>query len=341
MKKLLFIALLATIGATAQTTVTKDANGWATVRGIYNSGTDGIDLNNNGKIKVQDNQGIDLLSSAGNVSINNNLTVNSQGFTTISKTVTTNGIQNTGDITSNGVLRVGAGGANMAIKANGYVEVGQNLYVNGYTFTNQIVATSGAVQFNGATVSGIKAGVAGNDAVNVNQLKTERVQTTQDIAKAKTEAISESKTYTDSKIREVNDKIDLNAETAKLYTDKETTRALDAESKLGKRIDALEFKFDQRINGVLSYVSSEFAAVNNRIEGLGAATVALTAAASSQIYSPNKPTNINIGTGIYGKATAIAVGMSHYFNAQTKLSVNYAAGSNTKNLVGIGVGFGF
>lgn len=341
MKKLLLFALLATIGATAQTTVTKDANGWANVRGVYNSGTDGIDLNNNGKIKVQDDQGIDLLSSAGNVSINNNLTVNSQGYTTISKTVTTNGIQNTGDISSNGTLRVGAGGSNMAIKANGYVEVGQNLYVNGYTFTNQIVATSGAVQFNGATVSGIRAGVAGNDAVNVNQLNATKIQTTQDIANAKSQAILAANTYTDSKITEVNNKIDLNAETAKLYTDKETTRATNEEFKINKRIDALELKIDNRFNAVMSYVGNEFQAVNNRIEGLGAATVALSAAASSQIYSPSKPTNINIGTGVYGKATAIAVGMSHYFNPQTKLSVNYAAGSNTKNLVGIGIGFGF
>ncbi len=248
---------------------------------------------------------------------------------------------NAQDLIVNGVVRTGTGGSNMALKANGYAEVTQNLYVGGYTFTNNVVATSGAVQFNGAKVSGVRAGVDGNDAVNVNQLNATRLAVSQDIATAKSQAIQSAKTYTDSKIREVNDKIDLNAETAKLYTDKETARAMESELKINKRIDALELKIDQRFNSVMSYVGNEFTAVNNRIEGLGASMASLSAAATSSVYNPTKPTNLNIATGVYGKATAIAVGMSHFFNSSTKVSVNWSQGTSTSNAIGIGVGFAF
>ncbi len=184
---------------------------------------------------------------------------------------------------------------------------------------------------------------------NLQNTKADKTQVATDIAQAKNEAIASSNLYTDSKVANetkraiaaesaLNDKIDLNAETAKLYTDSSIQAS---ETKLNKRIDALELKIDNRFNSVMSYVGNEFNAVNNRIEGLGAATVALSAAATSQVYNASKPTNLNIGTGVYGKATAIAVGMSHYFNQNTKVSVNWAAGSNTKNLVGIGCGISF
>jgi hypothetical protein len=204
--------------------------------------------------------------------------------------------------------------------------------------------------------------------------KADKVQVAQDIQQAKREAIRISNEYTDEKIMEVNYKVDKEVTrldgridatnnvveankkeaadaTAKVQSnlDKESKR-LDmridtetqrVESKLNQRITEVDLRLNNRIDAVMTYVGNEFKAVNNRIEGLGASMVALSAAASSQIYSPSKPTNVNIGTGFYGKATAIAVGMSHYFNSQTKLSVNYAASSNTKNLVGIGAGFSF
>ncbi len=170
-----------------------------------------------------------------------------------------------------------------------------------------------------------------NTNATIAATATARVQTNLDAEATRAKAAEKA----------LDTKIDQNAETAKLYTDKETTRAMDAESKLGKRIDALDIKFDNRINSVMTYVGNEFAAVNNRLEGLGASMAALSAAATSSVYNANKPTNLNIGTGVYGKSTAIAVGMSHFFNSSTKVSVNWSQGSNTKNAVGIGCGIAF
>jgi hypothetical protein len=113
------------------------------------------------------------------------------------------------------------------------------------------------------------------------------------------------------------------------------------ESKFNQRITELDTRLNNRIDAVMTYVGNEFKAVNNRIEGLGASMVALSAAATSSVYNANKPTNVNIGTGFYGRSTAIAVGMSHFFNSSTKVSVNWAQGSHTKNAVGIGAGFAF
>lgn len=261
------------------------------------------------------------------------------------------GMNVTAQTTTNNVLDVRPGTGvnevkihNASIEITGVPTNGKpNLWTGTTTTThlNGDVNVNNGLKMNGSKITGLAAGVENNDAVNVRQLNALNLQVAQDIATAKTQAITSAKTYTDSKIRNINDKIDLNAETAKLYTDKETQRAIESESKINKRIDALELKFDNRINAVMSYVGNEFAAVNNRIEGLGASMVALSAAATSSVYNAKKPTNLNIATGLYGRATAIAVGMSHFFNSSTKVSVNWSQGSNTKNAVGIGCGIAF
>ena len=217
---------------------------------------------------------------------------------------------------------------NGSTTANNFGTTGGKVYINGSNgnistsgavITNQMISTTGAIQFNGAKLSGVRAGVDGNDAVNVNQLNATKVQTTQDIAQAKSEAIAN----------------------ANLYTDSERDRATNEELKINKRIDALELKMDEGFKNMFRYTYNEFQQVNNRIDGLGASMVALSAAASSQIYNANKPTNLNIGTGVYNRSTAIALSLSHYFNSSTKLSANWAQGTNTNNAIGIGIGFAF
>jgi hypothetical protein len=136
----------------------------------------------------------------------------------------------------------------------------------------------------------------------------------------------------------VQSNLDKESKRLDMRIDTETQRV---ESKLNQRITEVDLRLNNRIDAVMTYVGNEFKAVNNRIEGLGASMVALSAAATSSVYNANKPTNLNIGTGFYGRSTAIAVGMSHFFNASTKVSVNWAQGSHTKNAVGIGAGFSF
>jgi hypothetical protein len=113
------------------------------------------------------------------------------------------------------------------------------------------------------------------------------------------------------------------------------------ESKFNQRITELDTRLNNRIDNVLTYVGNEFRAINNRIDGLGAMTVALSTAATSSVYNPEKPTNVNFATGYYGRSGALALGISHFLSSNTKLSVNYAAGSFTKSAVGLGIGFCF
>jgi predicted small secreted protein len=343
MKKLLFIALLATSALTAQTNTLTGAN--TIVSSTYTSLNSAQTFVNGQKLEVKTD--FTNITNSQYTNIKSIATIfDQQGTNT---TISKNGISTAGSVTAAKMYTQGLDVGNEIINLKNSVNTKAS--ANDVTnLTNRVTAVNDrlsgqvaridqqVVRLDGQ-VQRIDGLVAKTDATNakVNEL-------TNTVAANKVEA----KNYTDAETarakaaeKALDNKIDLNAETAKLYTDKETTRALDAESKLGKRIDALEFKFDQRINGVLSYVSSEFAAVNNRIEGLGAMTVALSAAATSSVYNANKPTNLNIATGVYGNATAIAVGMSHFFNSSTKVSVNWSQGSNTKNAVGIGCGIAF
>jgi hypothetical protein len=204
--------------------------------------------------------------------------------------------------------------------------------------------------------------------------KADKVQVAKDIQQARGEAIRISNEYTDEKIMEVNYKVDKEVTrldnridatnkvveankkeaadaTAKVQSnlDKEAKR-LDmkidteiqkVESKFNQRITELDTRLNNRIDNVLTYVGNEFKAINNRIDGLGAMTVALSTAATSSVYNPDKPTNVNFATGYYGRSGALALGVSHFLSSNTKLSVNYAAGSFTKSAVGVGVGFAF
>lgn len=329
MRKLLFIALMATIGAAAQK---QHANGDGAVASAYYSTAVGDDAKAT----------VDHATAVGRAAQATAYKATALGDN--ARAIATNSTALGRDALTQGKYSTAVGeSAKTGANATGAIQLGtgENFDANTVQFGNG----------SGMRVKGVANGVNATDAVNKSQLdlKADKTQVATDIAKAKTEAITASNSYTDTKVANettrakaaesaLNDKIDLNAETAKLYTDSSIQAT---ETKLNKRIDALEFKFDQRINGVLSYVSSEFNAVNNRIEGLGASMVALSAAATSSVYNANKPTNLNIATGVYGNGYAIAGGLSHFFNSSTKVSVNYSKGSNTKNAVGVGFGIAF
>lgn len=381
MKKILFLlslTVLFTVGVTAQTAtivgntlnanndvltlkgeradgstttaVTIDANGWVGAKGAtftQEVGASAI-VGTNGSLQLKAQGAVQAvsISNVGYISGARGASLGSDGISVSGNTLT-NGITNVGVLNNSGTIYTGAGGASIALKANGYAEITQNLYVGGDQINTGNLQVKNGLNMTDTSITNLKAGVNDKDAVNMSQLNATNLNVT---ALTNTVAANkvEAKNYTDAETarakaaeQALNTKIDLNAEAAKLYTDKETTRALEAESKINKRIDALELRLDSRINAVMSYVGSEFVAVNNRIEGLGASMVALSAAATSSVYNANKPTNLNIATGVYGKATAIAVGMSHFFNSSTKVSVNWSQGSNTKNAVGIGAGFAF
>lgn len=257
------------------------------------------------------------------------------------------GMNVTAQTTTNNVLDVRPGTGvnevkihNASIEITGVPTNGKpNLWTGATTTThlNGDVNVNNGLKMNGSKITGLRAGSDGNDAVNVNQLNTVRDNLRDETIKAKEESLA----YTDTKVKAINDKLDLEIEANRLAQKRLDDKINSNDEKINQRVRDLEIKIDNRFNAVMSYVGNEFAAVNNRIEGLGAMTVALSAAATSSVYNANKPTNLNIATGLYGRATAIAVGMSHFFNSSTKVSVNWSQGSNTKNAVGIGAGFAF
>ena len=467
MKKLLLVALMATIGATAQTLIPsntiKATNGNLLLQGTNSAGvsTQSVEVTNVGHIFARSASfnGADgvsaqklTLSNGGTISGssqvvtidavgNGNVVIKDQttieGNLKVNQTISSSqAIQTTGtgSISSAYNLSAASNKFNVAgdtgnVKTTGTISAANfstnsgSFYVNGSNGNTTVhgvsllfggayvgpraddsnqpaLTVNGQGAFKGISngnqkITGVANGTAANDVVNVSQLN-----------QAKTEAITTSNDYTDTKVgaletkvntevKRLDDRIDATNQNVTNLSNKVTTEvarvdsridatnknvsnltsvveankkeAADAtakvqsnldkeskrldmridtetqrvESKLNQRITEVDLRLNNRIDAVMTYVGNEFKAVNNRIEGLGASMVALSAAATSSVYNANKPTNLNIGTGFYGRSTAIAVGMSHFFNASTKVSVNWSQGSHTKNAVGIGAGFAF
>jgi hypothetical protein len=382
MKKVFLTALMAIgFGATAQTVTTPLAGNVSAANGkIYMTAANG-NINTQGQINV----GVGAKTIlAANGDIINVGTTQSQNFQTKGGTVFING--SNGNIVTTGVIN--ANGKATIDASNG------SIWASGTT-----TAQGGLKVFNGASITGgldvqngkitkVANGTDATDAVNKGQLDA-----------AKTEAITTSNAYTDTKVDALETKVNTEVTrldgridatnqnvtnlsnkvttevarvdkridatnttveankkeaadaTAKVQSnlDKESKR-LDmridteiqkVESKFNQRITELDTRLNNRIDNVLTYVGNEFRAINNRIDGLGAMTVALSTAATSSVYNPEKPTNVNFATGYYGRSGALALGISHFLSSNTKLSVNYAAGSFTKSAVGLGIGFCF
>ena len=350
MNRVIIIAVLAFgMNVTAQTDLKGNVS--AANGKVYITAANG-NINTQGQINV----GVGAKTIlAANGDIINVGTTQSQNFQTKGGTVFINGTN--GNIVTTGVIN--ANGKATIDASNG------SIWASGTT-----TAQGGLKVFNGASITGgldvqngkitkVANGTDATDAVNKGQL---------DAAKAEANAYTDTKvgaletkvntevTRLDGRIDATNTTVEANKKeaadaTAKVQSnlDKESKR-LDmridtetqrVETKLNQRITEVDLRLNNRIDAVMTYVSNEFTAVNNRLEGLGASMVALSAAATSSVYNPNKPTNLNIATGVYGKGYAIAGGLSHFFNSQTKVSVNWSQGSNTKNAVGVGVGFAF
>lgn len=332
MRKLFITAVLAFgMNATAQTTTTINGNISAANGKVWIAQGNG-NINTQGQINVGVGAQTILTANGDVISSGTNQSAN---FQTKGGKVYINGsngnITTTGTFNANGNATIDASNGNIWARGTTTAQGGLKVF-NGAQIT-------GGLDVQNSKITNVANGINDKDAVNVSQLnlKADKVQVAQDIAKAKQEA----NTYTDLKVKAVNDKLDLEIEANKIAQKKLDDKINSNDEKINQRVRDLEIKIDNRFNGVMSYVTNEFNAVNNRLEGLGASMVALSAAATSSVYNPTKPTNLNIATGVYGRGYAIAGGLSHFFNDSTKVSVNWSNGSNTKNAVGVGVGFAF
>jgi hypothetical protein len=82
-------------------------------------------------------------------------------------------------------------------------------------------------------------------------------------------------------------------------------------------------------------------ALGDRVDGLGATMMAFGSMASSAVFDPKKRGNMSFGVGTYQKSVAYAVGVSYYTTPNTRVSLNFAGGNNSKLGAGVGASFGF
>lgn len=140
-------------------------------------------------------------------------------------------------------------------------------------------------------------------------------------------------------------KIDKTANDSKLYTDAERDRAMAAEKALDGKINAetlralaAEARLDTRISTLSTRLDAVEQQFNNRLGGVASMAMAMGASNSAAVYNKNKRNNFTMGSGFYGRQSAIAIGLSRFLTSTTRVSVNYSSGTFTK--VGVGVGFG-
>jgi DNA repair exonuclease SbcCD ATPase subunit len=81
--------------------------------------------------------------------------------------------------------------------------------------------------------------------------------------------------------------------------------------------------------------------LGDRVDGLGATMMAFGSMASSAVFDPKKRGNMSFGVGAYQKSVAYAVGVSYYTTPNTRVSLNFAGGNNSKLGAGVGASFGF
>ena len=210
---------------------------------------------------------------------------------------------------------------------SGFMSIGQQLTITGKDGVGLVMGNT--------KITNLAKAVNDTDAVNLTQLKEYFNNQPSNLDKAT--IIKEANTNTDNKVGVLADTVTKQVK----RLDKRIDATNEAVNTLDRKVNTQVSRLDTRIDNVLTYVGNEFRLVNNRIEGLGAMTAALSAAATSSIYNASKPTNLNIATGFYGRASALAVGVSHFFNSNTKVSVNWSQGSATKSAIGIGAGFSF
>lgn len=234
-------------------------------------------------------------------------------------------INNEGTITN--ITRTG-------ISTAGSVTAAQ-IFTGGMNVGNEItnLKTSNSLKANATDVVNLTNKVNKNASVIgiLQDVKADKTQVKTDIATAKSEAIAQSNSYTDQKTDDL--KKDLT-----LYTDNSVK---ESESRLNKRIDAVELRLDNRITAETTRAMSAEKAITNEMRGLGAISAAMSAAQGSQLYNPQKRGNISIGTGYYNGATAISGGASYFTSSNTKINMNVASGTYTKLAVGVGASFGF
>lgn len=206
-----------------------------------------------------------------------------------------------------------SGTNNIAIGNNNNVSGENSMAIGGGTASNGGIAIgSGStanradeVNFGDRQLTGIKAGVADTDAVNVGQLNTKASETLQN-----------ANNYTDSRVPTIINE-------ANQYTDYQYNQAIDQLFQKNRGyIDSQINRLDKKID---NYRNDAFAGV--------AGAMAMASIPKKEGYQ----TSYGVGVANFRNQQAIAAGIEHNTSTSTVMKFNFS--SDTKGGIGLGAGF--
>ena len=250
------------------------------------------------------------------------------------------------------------GDVNTAISAKGTkLENTNNLDTAEYTMDGMQANSNGKlVRFGtlGITagdqvISGVKAGVADTDVVNVKQLKDSITQASNaasvklgykaDGANAQTTSLKDGLNFKSGELTTAtvgeNGEVTYNVKTATLTVDGKGTVKGEAGVATSDNVANVINQVVQQNSSDTKELKQAISNVSTESQRVGAHAAAMAALKPIQ-YDPMEPTQVMAGIGNYRGETAAALGLAHYTNENTMLNVGVSLGG-THNMVNAGV----
>lgn len=250
------------------------------------------------------------------------------------------------------------GDVNTAISAKGTkLENTNNLDTAEYTMDGMQANSNGKlVRFGtlGITagdqvISGVKAGVADTDVVNVKQLKDSITQASNaasvklgykaDGANAQKTSLKDGLNFKSGELTTAtvgeNGEVTYNVKTATLTVDGKGTVKGEAGVATSDNVANVINQVVQQNSSDTKELKQAISNVSTESQRVGAHAAAMAALKPIQ-YDPMEPTQVMAGIGNYRGETAAALGLAHYTNENTMLNVGVSLGG-THNMVNAGV----
>lgn len=250
------------------------------------------------------------------------------------------------------------GDVNTAISAKGTkLENTNNLDTAEYTMDGMQANSNGklvrfstlGINAGDQVISGVKAGVADTDVVNVKQLKDSITQASNaasvklgykaDGANAQTTSLKDGLNFKSGELTTAtvgeNGEVTYNVKTATLTVDGKGTVKGEAGVATSDNVANVINQVVQQNSSDTKELKQAISNVSTESQRVGAHAAAMAALKPIQ-YDPMEPTQVMAGIGNYRGETAAALGLAHYTNENTMLNVGVSLGG-THNMVNAGV----
>ena len=250
------------------------------------------------------------------------------------------------------------GDVNTAISAKGTkLENTNNLDTAEYTMDGMQANSNGklvrfstlGINAGDQVISGVKAGVADTDVVNVKQLKDSITQASNaasvklgykaDGANAQTTSLKDGLNFKSGELTTAtvgeNGEVTYNVKTATLTVDGKGTVKGEAGVATSDNVANVINQVVQQNSSDTKELKQAISNVSTESQRVGAHAAAMAALKPIQ-YDPLEPTQVMAGIGNYRGETAAALGLAHYTNENTMLNVGVSLGG-THNMVNAGV----